>query len=88
MGGGERRHCSLGGTVHLCLPPGNGGLVGMLQSTCCWVGHVAKRGVGGEARRLPRWTLLGSGKEEVAMTDEESNNLCLFKRGNKKLCLG
>ena len=31
---------------------------------------------------------MGSGEEEVAATDDESNNLCLFISGNKKLCLG
>ena len=46
------------------------GLKRMLQSTCCWVGRVAKCGVGG-AWRLPRWTLLGRGEEKVAATDDK-----------------
>ncbi len=43
------------------LAPGDGGADGMLQSTCCWVGRLAKYRVGGGgAQHLPQWTLLSS----------------------------
>ena len=37
---------------------------------------MAKHGLGGGARHLTRWTLLGSGKEEVMATDDERRHHC------------
>ena len=37
---------------------------------------MSKHGVGGGARHLPRWTLLGSGKEEVVVTDYKRRRHC------------